>query len=527
MSPPADSPWSPLRQPLFRALWLAAVVSNVGTWMQNVGGVWLMGDLTNSPFLIAMMQAASSLPFFLVSLPAGALADLVDRRRLMIFTLFWMAIAALVLGALTWQGAVTPASLLLLTFALGMGNAMYAPAWQSSVPEITGRDELSKAVALSGAGYNIARVIGPSLGGLAISAIGISATFILNGLSFLGVIWITYSWKRDPPETHTPAEHIFSAIRSGIRYAQHSPLLQSVLIRSGSFLFCASALWALLPIVARGRLGLGAAGYGLLVGCLGTGSLIAAAVLPRFSQKFSLDARLTVSGIAFSVATLALAFSSSLYVICFSLVIGGFGWLITMVGVNIATQSAVPLWVQARALSLYVLVTQGGLAVGSFFWGSLASNLTDSGALALSGVGLLAGIVTGLKWPLRQIKELDTTMVSEWRVPETSHPLDPEDGPVLVTVDYSIDPARADEFRLAMHDIKILRRRDGAIRWELFQDVAKPSRFFEVFLVESWAEHVRQHARVTKADIPIRQRARSFHQGEIGPGVAHLLFKKA
>lgn len=522
----SDSPWTPLRQPLFRALWIAAVVSNVGTWMQNVGAVWLMGNLTESPFLIAMVTAASSLPFFVISLPAGALADLLDRRWLMIVTLFWMGVAALWLGILTLTGSATPTSLLWLTFLLGVGNAIYAPAWQSAVPEFAGREELPKAVALNGVGYNIARVIGPSLGGIAISTMGISANFILNGISFLGVIWVTYQWKRVPPARHAPSEHVFSAIRSGVRYAKHSPELQSVLIRTGIFVFCASALWALLPVVARGRLGLGAAGYGVLVGCLGCGSLIAATVLPKLSRKFSLDARLLMAGAAFGFATLVLAYSSSYYLICFSLIVGGIGWLTTMVGVNIATQSAVPLWVQARALSLYVLVSQGGLALGSFFWGSLASNVTDRGSLLLAAIGLWGGAIVGLKWPLKKIKELDTTMISEWREPETAQPLDPEDGPVLVTVDYEIDPARVEEFRLAMHDIQALRCRDGAIRWELFHDVAKPGRFFEVFLVESWAEHVRQHARVTKADLPVRQRARDFHRGPNAPSVSHLLFNK-
>ncbi len=526
-SVPSDSPFSPLRQPLFRALWIAAVVSNIGTWMQNVGGVWLMGNLTDSAFLIALMQAASSLPFFLLSLPAGALADLIDRRWLMVICLAWMAIAAGVLGWMTLVGSTTPASLLILTFALGMGNCMYAPAYQSSVPEITGRDELPKAVALSGVGYNIARVVGPGLGGLAIATLGIAGTFILNAVSFIGTIWVTFRWKRVPPVRHTPSEHIFSAIRSGMRYAKHSPVLKAILVRTGAFVFCASALWALLPIVARGRLGLGAAGYGTLVGCLGAGSLIAAWILPRFTRTVSIDTRLLVAGTAFAFATIVVAFSSSFPIVCLSLVVGGFGWLTTMVGVNVATQSAAPLWVQARALSLYVLVSQGGIALGSFFWGSLASSMSDSASLALAGLGLIAGLLTVYRWPLQRLAELDITMVSDWREPETASPLDPEDGPVLVTVDYDIDPARAPEFQRAMREIKVIRRRDGAIRWELFHDVARPGRFFEVFLVESWAEHVRQHARVIKSDVPVREHIRSFQIGDRPPQVSHLMFKKA
>lgn len=520
----SESPWTPLRTPLFRDLWLASVVSNVGTWMQNVGGVWLMTSLTPSPLLTAMMQAASSFPFFLVGLLAGALADILDRRRLLLFTQWWMTAAAAALAVMTFFNLTTPSSLLWLTFALGLGAALNAPVWQSVVPEIAGKEELPKAVALSGVGFNIARVVGPSIGGLVVALFGTSANFALNALSFVAVIYVIHRWRRRPPEKTLPDEHLVGAMRAGLRYVRHAPILQAVLIRAGIFIFSASALWALLPVVARQDLGLGSAGYGLLVGCLGAGSLLGASILPRMSRTVSLDRRMVVSGALFAMATLALAFVHNVPILCFMLMVAGFGWLTTMVGVNVATQSVAPAWVQARALSLYVLVTQGGLAAGSFFWGAIASHFGDTAALAGAGIGLFVGLFSVLRWPLSRVPAVDVTPVSEWREPMIPGKFDPDEGPVLVTVEYRIDPMVAEEFRRSMQDLRSLRRRDGAIRWELYSDLEVPGRFLETFVVESWAEHVRQHARVVRADLEIRRRVRSFHLGEKPPLVAHMIY---
>lgn len=522
----SESPWTPLRRPLFRDLWLASVVSNVGTWMQNVGGVWLMTSLTSSPFLAALMQAAASLPFFLVGLLAGALADVLDRRKLLLFTQWWMAAAAIALGALTVMGLVTPGSLLWLTFALGLGAALNAPAWQALVPEVAGRDELPKAVALSGVGYNIARVVGPGIGGVVVAAMGAAANFFLNGASFLAVIWVIFRWDRKPPEKALPDEHLIGAMRAGLRYARHEPILQSILIRAGIFIFSASALWALLPVVARQDLGLGSAGYGLLLGCLGGGSLIGAMLLPRLSRAVSLDRRLTIAGACFALSTLALAFVHDVGILCLMLVVAGFGWLTTMVGVNVATQSVSPQWVQARALALYVFVTQGGLAAGSFFWGAVASHFGDTAALAGAGAGLLASLAAVWRWPLSRVPHIDVTQVSEWREPMVEG-FDPDEGPVLVTVEYRIEPSRADEFKDAMRPLCSIRRRDGAIRWELYHDIEVPGRYLETFVVESWAEHVRQHARVVRGDLAVRRRVREFHLGEKAPAVSHMIYAGA
>src|SRR2546426_7243532 len=301
--PAVASVWSPLRNPLFRTLWLATVVSNIGTWMHNVAAAWLMTSLAPSPTMVALVQAATSLPVFLVALPAGAIADLVDRRRLLLLTQGWMLLAAGGLGALTLMGASTPWLLLTLTFALGLGAAMNAPAWQAIIPELITGSEVRAAVTLNGVGYNLARAVGPALGGLTVGALGSGAVFILNALSFLGVMVVLYGWKRPVGEHALPAEDAFGAMRSGIRYIRYAPALRAVLSRTAVFIFGGSALWALLPLVARQELALNATGYGVLLGCLGAGAVIGAALLPQIQRRLSTDLFLAGATLLFAFAT--------------------------------------------------------------------------------------------------------------------------------------------------------------------------------------------------------------------------------
>ena len=357
--------WSPLRRPLFRALWIAAVASNIGTWMQNVGAAWLMTLLAPSPTMVALVQAATSLPFFLVALPAGAIADLIDRRRLLLITQGWMLAAAAALGLLTFADATTPWLLLALTFALGLGAAMNAPAWQAIIPELVSGDEVRAAVTLNGVGYNLARATGPALGGLIVGALGPAAVFILNALSFLGVMIVLYGWNRPVGKSALPAEDVFGAMRSGIRYIRHAPALRAVLSRTAVFILGGSALWALLPLAARQELSLGATGYGLLLGCLGTGAVIGAALLPRLQQRLSTDRFLAGATLLFAVATATPSYIRSFGLVSSALIIGGAAWITIMSTFNVGVQVTVPSWVRARALAVYGLVFQGGTAAGS------------------------------------------------------------------------------------------------------------------------------------------------------------------
>ena len=298
------SAWSPLRHPVFRALWVVTIISNVGTWMQNVAAAWLMTSLSQSSVMVALVQTATSLPVFFLALPAGALADVVDRRRLLLLTQSWMLLMAMMLGALTLLNLTTPWTLLLLTFSLGIGAATNAPAWQSCMPELVPREDLPGAVALGSVGFNIARAVGPALGGLVIAAAGPGGAFVLNAISFVGVLAVLYRWQHTREQNALPAERFVGAIRAGLRYARHAPELQAVLVRAGAFILCGAALWALLPLRSKNELGYGATGYGALLGCLGAGALIGAGVLPALRSRLANDAMISCTSLLFGVANL-------------------------------------------------------------------------------------------------------------------------------------------------------------------------------------------------------------------------------
>ena len=496
------SPWSPLRQPVFRALWIASVVSNVGTWMQNVGAAWLMTLLTPSAMVVALVQAATSLPIFLVALPAGALADVVDRRRLLLLTQGWMLLAATALGIVTMLGAMTPMILLALTFALGLGAAMNGPVWQAVVPELVRPAELQEAVALNGAGFNVARAVGPALGGVIVAAVGPALVFLLNAASFIVVIFVIYRWQRESRASRLPAEHVIGAIRAGIRYVRHAPAFQVVLVRSGVFILCGAAPWALLPLVARDQLGLGAVGYGVLLGCLGIGAILGSAFLPKLKEKLSLDALVVAAIVLFGGTTLVLAYARDVYLVGAAMVAGGVAWIALMASFNAAAQKTAPEWVRGRALAVYLLVFQGGTAAGSVFWGAVATSVGIPTSLLLAAFGIVAGLVMAKRYRLASGEKVDLTPSLHWPEPHVVVEPKPAQGPVLVFVEYLIEAKHEDDFIKAMRELRQERLRDGAMRWGLFGDPAHPRRYIETFLVESWLEHMRQHERVTQVRPP-------------------------
>ena len=517
------SPWSPLRSPIFRALWIASVVSNLGTWMQNIGAAWLMTTLSASPLMVALVQAATSLPVFLVALPAGALADVVDRRRLLLVTQTWMLIAAGALGVLTVLEEVNPWMLLGFTAALGLGAAMNAPAWQAIVPELVAPGNLQTAIALNAAGFNVARAIGPALGGVIVAASGPGPVFLLNAASFVAVLWVLYRWRREQHAGRLPPEHVIGAMRAGVRYARHAPALQVVLIRTAVFILCGAALWALLPLVARQQLGLGALGYGVLLGCLGVGAVLGATLLPRIKEKVSLDTLVAVAATVFAAVTIMLAYVSDVYLVGAAMLAGGVAWIVLMSSFNAAAQKAAPEWVRARGLALYLLVFQGGTAAGSVVWGAVAMRIGIPTTLLYAAVGLIAGLAAATRYRLAHGEKIDLTPSLHWPEPHLDIQPEPDQGPVLVLIDYLIEPGRSDSFKNAMRQVRQQRLRDGAIRWGLFNDPTSPARYIETFLVESWAEHLRQHERVTVSDQEAEKVTRAFHVGEQAPVVAHFI----
>jgi MFS family permease len=520
---PDASPWSPLQQAVFRALWIALIASNIGTWMQSVGAAWLMTSLTPSPLLVALMQTATSLPILLVGLPAGALADIVDRRKLLLVTETWMLLVALILGVLTMTGSMSAWALLGLTFLLGLGAAFDAPAWQAIVPEIVERQELPAAVALNATGFNVSRAVGPALGGLVVAAAGPAAVFLLNAVSFLTVLVVIYRWRRAPILNTAPAEEMLGATAAGMRYVRHSAALQAVLIRVVIFMSGASALWALLPVVTRYELGLDATGYGIILGSLGFGAVAATLIMPRLRRTWSIDQLTAVAALLFAGATLALAYLRFVPLIVVSMMAGGMAWLAMMSNLTVVAQTASPGWVRARALAIYLLAFQGMMALGSFAWGVLAEQLGNSSTLALAALTLLGGLVLARRWPLQTIESLDLTPSMHWRDPQLAINPDLQDGPVLITVEYQVPVERAGDFIKAMDSMHSFRRQGGAVRWGLFRDLVDPERYVETFIVPTWAEHMRQHTRVTVADQEIEARAFAFQKPGVEPVAAHLI----
>ena len=390
------SAWAPLREPLFRSLWLAAVISYTGTWMQNVGAGWLMTQLTTSPLMVSLVTAATTLPVFLVILPAGALADMVDRRRFLLATQGWMVAAAAVLGILTLRHEVTPWLLLLFTFVLGLGAVMNDPAWQAITPEIVSAHRHESAVALNSVGFNVARAIGPALGGLVIAAAGSGVAFLLNAASFFGVIFFLYRWKR-PHYEHVETGRVTDAMLTGLRFVRGAPVVRCVLIRTGAFSLAASSLPALLPILARPH---GATGYGLLLGSFGLGALAGAAALPRLRSRLSVDGLVVFGTLLFAAMSFAAGRVEAFPALSLVLFTSGIAWIGILASLNVAAQTMSPPWLRARALSMYLLVLQGGMALGSAAWGGLASKVGVPAALLYSSVALVAGLYTVRRYRL-------------------------------------------------------------------------------------------------------------------------------
>jgi len=390
------SPWAPLREPLFRSLWVAAVISYTGTWMQNVGAGWLMTQLTMSPLMVSLVQAAAMLPVFLVILPAGALADMVDRRRLLLITQGWMVVAAAALGIMSLTRTVTPWVLLSFTFLLGLGAVMNDPAWQAITPEVVSTAQHAPAVALNSVGFNVARAVGPALGGMVIAVAGSGVAFLLNAASFFGVIFFLYRWKR-PRFTDMETGRMRDAILTGLRYARGAPVVRCVLIRTGAFSLGASSLLALLPLIARPH---GASGYGLLLGFFGLGALGGASVLHRLRSRLSVDGVVAFAIVLFAAMTFAAGQVQNFGWLSLILFLSGTAWIGILACLNVAAQTMSPSFLRARTLSVYLLVLQGGMAIGSALWGAIANKVGVPTALLCSAFAMVAGLLTVRRYPL-------------------------------------------------------------------------------------------------------------------------------
>ncbi len=517
--------WRPLRVPTFRNLLIADVVSDIGTFMQSVGAAWLMVSLHAGPIYVALTQTASSLPYFLLALPAGSAGDILDRRRLILATESWMTIVALVIAAFTITGHMSPWLLLALTFALSAGDAFETPTWRAILPELVTKDDLASASALNGIEFNLARAVGPALAGLVIAAAGIATAFVVNFVSFFGVILVVAKWKRPIDKRILPPETFAGATVAALRYVRHSPSILTVLVRASFVMFFSSALFALLPTVAR-SVNESAIGYGLLLGCFGAGAIVGALLMQPARVRWSTEV-IVSSGVAIlGLVIAAMGGLHSLSTLAPVLLIGGAAWVVFISLINALVQTLAPDWVRARVLAIFILVYQGSFALGTATWGAVAERAGIGIALVSAGIGTAATVVLVLFTRLPE-STADQSPWNHWRMPiavkEDASEL--ERGPMLVTVEYSVIPAMKTEFVEAIHQYARIRRRDGAYRWGIYRDTEATDRYVEVFLVHSWAEHLRQHERQTRADQELELRLQSYVVSD--PTVHHLLYTRS
>jgi MFS family permease len=506
---PAVSAWSPLRNPLFRGLWIATIVSNIGTWMQDVGAGWLMTSLSSSPSLVALVEAADSIPVMLLALPAGAIADIVDRRRLLIAIQVYLLIVAGALGILTLLDLTTVWVLLGFTFALGVGAAMMMPAWSEIVPDLVSRDELSSAVALNSVAINVSRAVGPALAGVLVAAVGPWLVFTLNALSYFGILAVLVRWKREHHKSTLPAERFVSAIRVGVRFVMHTRALQAVLIRGIAFFVFASATWSLFPLIVRRELQRGPEIYGLLLTCIGVGAVAGAVLLPRVRAKLSRDVLVAGASLLYGLAALALAHVQNIALLAIAMLATGVAWIAILSSLQVAAQMTLPPWVRARGLAAFWVVFMGGMALGSILWGQVATGIGIPNALTLAAAGMAIAIALTWRFKLGQHEVFDFSPTMDWPLPVLAETPEP-DVPVMVTIVYRIRADKRTEFVEAMQGVREMRLRNGAYFWQLFHDSEDPTRFVECFMDESWLEHLRQHERASVADRQIQRHAKQY-----------------
>jgi MFS family permease len=509
--------------PMFRNLLIADLVSDIGTFMQGVGAAWLMVSQGAGPLLVALTQTASALPFFLLALPAGALGDIFDRRKLIVATEVWMFLVAAALAALTLLHWITPWMLLFLTLALSIGDALEAPTWRAFLPEVVPKEDLLPAIVLNGIEFNLARAIGPALGGFLIAVAGVATAFTLNALSFLVVLWVIARWKRPPRQSSLPRETLSGATRAAIRYTRNAPEMLTVLGRIAVIMFFASAFWALLPTVAHDLRG-SATLYGLLLAVFGLGAVLGAMVLQRARLFFSADAMLATGTTVFAGALWATAAFKWIVPLCVAIAFGGAAWTAVMSLMSTVMQSLAPDWVRARALAVFMLVYMGSWAAGSAFWGYVAGHRGTHFSFVIAAIGTAASPLLILISRLPDTAA-DLGAWDHWRKPMLVGEVEPDQGPVLVTVEYEIEAKDSDEFLAVLEEFSRVRRRDGASRWGVYYDTAHPTRYLETFIVESWAEHLRQHTRLTHADSDVEER---LHRFEAQPNIVrHFIYARS
>lgn len=522
--PAAAGIFAPLRRRLFRAIWATTLLTQFGWLIQSVGAAWLMTQLDPSPDMVALVQTATTAPILLLSLVAGALADLWDRRRVILLSLVLTALVSLLLGALAWLEVMGPRLLLALTFALGAAAALGQPAMQALVRELVPARELASAVTVNAVGFNLARSVGPALGGIVVAVGGAASAFAINAVAGIGLMGVLLRVRRDGQPSELPRERFAGAILSGLRYVSRTRAISATLLRAGVFGLLAPSILALLPLVARDLLDGGPELFGLLLACFGLGALGGAFLIHPARQRIGAENLVTVLAGLGGGAALAIGLSPTIPVVLAALPLAGAAWLGSFSTFNIAVQMSSAFWVQARVLALYQTVVFGTMALGSWGWGIVARSIGLPEAIALSGALMVLSML------LHRLARLPTGEAPDLRpapappTPEPSLRFDPEEGPVLVLIEYRVREGDGARFDQAMQAVGELRRRDGASRWQLFQDTADPEHWVEAFTVKSWLEHLRQSHRRTAADHAVERAALDYHQGD-PPVVRRLIHR--
>lgn len=523
MTHPAGSAWQPFRRPVFRALWAATLVANTGTWMYNAAAGWLMTSYNSDPLIVSLVQVATSVPMFLFAMPAGALADIIDKRRFVVFLEILTALASFSFALLVTLGRANASTLLLFMFLIGSFNALESPAWQSVVPLLVSKEEIGAAVAANSIGFNISRAIGPALAGIIIGAFGMAAPFWVDAVSNGGVIGVLLWWRSPQRGTKAlPSERFVGAIRAGFRYAFNNPPLRATLARAVGFFLFASCYWALLPLVAREQIGGSPELYGLLLTAIGAGAIGGAFVVPWIKEKLGTDSVVAVAASGTALALLLFGLARTPLLAFVASLMAGVSWIAGVATLNVSAQLALPEWVRGRGLAAYGVVFFGSMALGSALWGEAAAAFSLSTALYASAVGAVLAIPLTRHWRLAAGHGIDLRPSMHWPAPVVSGEVLSDAGPVMITVEYKVASPNRNAFLEALRKLERERKRDGAYSWAVFQDTAAPERFVETFFVESWLEHLRQHERVTNAD-RVLQDAVVRYQADGEPIVTHFV----
>jgi MFS family permease len=515
--------FAPFHTGVFRNLWLATFAANISMWMNDVTAAWVMTSLTTSPVMVAMVQTASTLPVFLLGLPSGALADIIDRRRYFAATQLWVALNALALATLSLTDSLTAPLLLLLTFGNGIGLAMRWPVFSAIVPEVVPREHLGAAMALNGISMNLSRVVGPVAAGAIISAVGSGAVFVLNVVLAVAAFVTILRWRSTPRSSTLPGERFVGAMRVGWQHVMQSPRMRSVLVRIFFFFLHSSALLALLPLVARNIHGAGPATYTLMLACIGGGAVVAALYFPRWRQRFNRDHFVIGGTLTHAAMSVIVVFAPNIWIALPAIMVLGMAWISTANSLTLAAQVALPNWVRARGMAIYQMALMGGAAAGSLLWGQVAGlSSVRIAVTCAAAVGPTLWLLTR-KLSVEGGADPDFSPAKPANLPTTAIEVGADEGPVMVTVEYQIDPTDAEGFAEVMQKTRRARLRQGALSWGLFRDTAAPGRYIEYFVDESWVEHLRRLERFTAADAGLRDKRLAFHRGEGPPAVRRFV----